>query len=424
MASTHHHDDTLNSLFFKDLINIYPVSERAYNCTSISDLEYAKLGVLRCISHAKTGQEFLQHHADQGQADINPGHFFKALKSARRLANVTSLNSLLLPVMRERCDDPFADFEELKDFDIYAADGHYQHAAAHDPKRGKEGGQTIATAHFFRLDLRCHHLGYIALGEPDAGKKKTHDVPVIKRATTETLRNGAENGRKVIYAWDKACIDYRLWHRLKHNSGIYFLTVEKSNSAAEVLSSNMIDPADPRNEGICGDHLVGTSNGVTLRRIDYTDPRDGTRYTYLTNEMNLPAHQLVIIYKCRWDIEKAFGELKGKMEERKSWASGPEAKRAHGQFECLAHNLTLLAEREMKQLGYEDKVEIKKGILRGKTRRNREGKPMSEASNFIGKAVVRATQRTVRFIRWLRGHIYSEAPLEVSAVRLAKVWGC
>jgi hypothetical protein len=424
MANTHHHHDTLNSLFFKDLIDIYPSSERAYRCSSISDLDFAKLGILRCISHAKTGQEFLQHHADQGEADIDPGHFFKALKSARRLANITSLNSLLLPVMRGRCNDPFADFEELGDFDIYAADGHYQHAAAHDPKRGNDGGQTIATAHFFRLDLRSHHLGYIALGEPAVGKKKTHDITVIKRATTETLRNGAEKGRKVIYAWDKACIDYHLWHTLKHNSGIYFITIEKSNSAAEVRSRNLIDPADPRNEGISGDHLVGNSNGATLRRISYTDPRDGTHYTYLTNELTLPAYQLVIIYKCRWDIEKAFGELKGKMEERKSWASSPEAKRAHGQFECLAHNLTLLVEWEMKALGYEDEVEMKKGATRGKTRSNREGKPMAAAANFIGKAVVRATQRTVRFIRWLRGHIYSEAPLRVSAVRLAAVWTC
>ena len=34
------------------------------------------------------------------------------------------------------------------------------------------------------------------------------------------------------------------------------------------------------------------------------------------------------------------------------------------------------------------------------------------------------TQRTVRFIRWLRAHIYSEAHLGVSAARLARVWGC
>jgi hypothetical protein len=47
------------------------------------------------------------------EADIDPGHFFKVLKSPRRLANITSLNALLLPVMRRRCDDPFARFGEL-----------------------------------------------------------------------------------------------------------------------------------------------------------------------------------------------------------------------------------------------------------------------------------------------------------------------
>jgi transposase len=67
--------------------------------------------------------------------------------------------------------------------------------------------------------------------------------------------------------------------------------------------------------------------------------------------------QLVIIYKCKWDIEKVFHQLKSKMEERKSLASSPEAKRAHGQFEYLAHNLLLFAEREMNSLGLEDEVE-------------------------------------------------------------------
>jgi hypothetical protein len=46
--------------------------------------------------------------------------------------------------MRRRCDDPFARFGELDDFDIYAADGHYQHAATHDPKPGNNSvSQTI-----------------------------------------------------------------------------------------------------------------------------------------------------------------------------------------------------------------------------------------------------------------------------------------
>jgi len=34
--------------------------------------------------------------------------------------------------------------------------------------------------------------------------------------------------------------------------------------------------------------------------------------------MTLPAHQLVIIYKCRWDIEKASPNLKSAKKGRES----------------------------------------------------------------------------------------------------------
>ena len=112
------------------------------------------------------------------------------------------------------------------------------------------------------------------------------------------------------------------------------------------------------------------------------------------------------------------------MEERKSWASNPEVKRAHGQFGCLARNLPLLAEREMKEFGLEDEVEKKKQGQRSKTRCNREGHPIAEVGNFIAMAIRRATRRTVRFIRWIRAHIHSEAPLSQSMARLTAVWNC
>lgn len=421
MANIHDPDRSLNSLFFNPLIEVYHSSEKQYNCRGISDFEFAKLGVLRCLSHTKTGHGFLQHHADHGGIDLDPSHFFKALQSNRRLANLRSLNELLRDTMRRELGDPFASFEELDGFDLYAADGHYHHAAAFDPKPAA-GEKSHATGHFFRLDLRSHHLGHIDLGEPGAGKKRIHDLTVIKRADKDCLRNHAPKGRKVLYAWDKACIDYQLWDRLKRTAGIYFLTREKSNSALEICSTNQIDPGDPRNEGITGDYLVGPNNGPALRRITYIDPADGEHYCYITNEMTLPAYQLVIIYRHRWDIEKVFHQLKSKMEERKSWASSPAAKRQHAVFECLSHNLSLLVEEEMKRRGLRDEVEQQKAKGRVAYRTNRDGKPMAKRQNFIGKAITRATQRTVRFIRWLQAALYRPCPLEQAIARLKRVW--
>ena len=65
-------------------------------------------------------------------------------------------------------------------------------------------------------------------------------------------------------------------------------------------------------------------------------------YTYLTNDFTLPAYQVVLLYKYRWDIEKIFHQLKSKMHERKSWACSLAAKQSHAIFECLAQNLLLL----------------------------------------------------------------------------------
>ena len=422
MATIHDTNTTLNSLFFKPLSDIYPGSLRQYSCTSISDLDFAKLGVLRCVSHAKTGQQFLQHHADQGREDIDPGHFFKTLQSKRRLANLSSLNELLRGTMANELPDPFAAFKELSGYDIYAGDGHYHHAAAFDPKLATSTGKSNATGHFFRLDMRSHHLGYLDLGVPDYGKKRTHDITVIKRATTATLRNNAPKGRKILYVWDKACIDYGMWSHLKHSAGIYFITREKSNSAATISSANLIDPTDPRNEGIESEHFVSPSYGEALRRITYTDPADATTYVYLTNEMKIPAYQLVVIYKQRWDIEKVFHQLKSKMEERKSWASSESAKRHHALFECLAHNLCLLMELEMNSRGLRDEVEANKSKGREGSRRNRQGEAMEKATNFIGKAITRASQRTVRFIRWLQAALYHQGSLSEAMAMLKRVW--
>jgi len=57
--------------------------------------------------------------------------------------------------------------------------------------------------------------------------------------------------------------------------------------------------------------LVGTSNGVQLLLIVYVVPADDTTYTYLTNEMTIPAYQLCFLYKKSWDIEASGAKWTG-----------------------------------------------------------------------------------------------------------------
>ena len=428
MAHAQHVDNEFSSRFFADVFQLYPQSSRPYRCADISDIHYCQLGVLRCLSSSTTGQEFLQYHADQGIANIEPGHFFKALKSPRRLVNITSLNDLLAGPMKQRIPDPYAQCGQLDDWDLYAVDGHYHHAACFDKKskNSKDELRAIATGHFFRMNMRNHHMSCLGMANPEDGKKKAHDMTVIKRSSADQLRNGAPKSRKVMLVWDKACIDYRHWFKLKHTYGIYFVTLEKSNSVAETCSVNLLDRDDPRNDGVISDHLVTTSTGVTLRRIIYINPQDGVTYTYLTNDNTLPAYQIVLLYKHRWDIEKIFHQFKSKMGERKSWASSLEAKQSHAIFECLAHNLLLLFEQYLGHSeGLRDELEEKKQQGRSKAPALAAVPTgiIRTAENFINTALSRATQRTQRFIRWVRVWIYKQAPWDASLARLREVWG-
>ena len=318
---------------------------------------------------------------DQGQAEIAPSHFFKSpQKPAPTRQHHLAQRPARRPDEAAGFADPYAQCEELDDWDIYAVDGHYHKAACFDPKSENSKGElrAIATGHFFRMNMRTHHMSCLGMANPEDGKKKAHDMTVIKRSSAEQLRNGAPKGRKVMLIWDKACIDYRHWFKLKHTYGIYFVTLEKSNSAAEICSIDLVDRSDPRNEGIVSDHLVATSNGVTLRRIVYINPEDGVTYTYLTNDNTLPAYQIVLLYKHRWDIEKIFHQFKSKMDERKSWASSLDAKQSHAIFECLAHNLLLLFEQYLGQSeGLRDELEEKKQQGRARVKGSPPSRPAS-----------------------------------------------
>ena len=130
----------------------------------------------------------------------------------------------MAPKVAAYSSDPYADFDELKGWEIYAVDGHYQEHACHDPIfQNNKGEDTYApTGHFFRMNLRTHHMSVLDTmkSDPDLGRKKEHDARIIQRATTDAMRNNAPTGTKVLLVWDKACVDYESWFKLKHQAGV------------------------------------------------------------------------------------------------------------------------------------------------------------------------------------------------------------
>ena len=107
--------------------------------------------------------------------------------------------------------------------------------------------------------------------------------------------------------------------------------------------------------------------------------------------------------------QKSFDEFKNKFFERKAWASKAEAKTTQANFLCMAHNLCLLVEHELEtKHNLHNEAENKRRAKRQAVQK----KELAEAAKpqiWINTLQRRATQLSVKFVRWLGEMMFSNA---------------
>jgi len=131
-------------------------------------------------------------------------------------------------------------------------------------------------------------------------KLKEHDMSALKRTEPEDLRRGAPKGRKVLWIWDKAGIDFAQWHKWKRANGIYFLSLAKKNMRPETLAEWNWDPESPVNRGVLSDREVSTTAHVSIRQVRYHDPSKDTEFTFITNlPTSVPPGVVAQLYRMR-----------------------------------------------------------------------------------------------------------------------------
>jgi hypothetical protein len=348
--------------------------------------------------------------------EVQVGPYFETLASPRRLSMVAECSALL----RRRVDalrpSPLSQFEALTSFELYAGDGHYLEHATHDPMQGETHWPT---GHFFALNLKSQSLFPLVLADL-AQRKKEQDLRALKRQSVAMLRQGAGKGRKVMWVWDKAAVDFPFWQERKA-SGIYFLSLRKKGMCLEVQTERVIDVAQPINQGVTADRVVTDRRGIRVREITFHNPCDGEVYVYLTTEMTLEPGLLALLYKTRWEIEKVFDETKTKLAEKKSWATTTTAKQMQAHFVAIVHNLLLLLGDWHQQQGVENTAELqrrKKRLDQQETELQKTGQTLP----LVYRILQRFTQATFKLIRWLRVHWHRPTSLPQALLQLRSLY--
>ena len=406
-----HQSNTVNEAFFHPLLGLAAGSSHAWPCPEFPDADYVYCGVQRVLESCESGRAFLQEHGHRWKNTPTQSNYFATLHSKRRVALLADVNRSVLGSANKLLPDRLAEIAELAGYDCFAADGHWHKAAAHD---ARHEGTKMAVGHFYSLNLSTHTLRHLAAGQG----WHEHDMSALKRIKPKGLRQGVPQGRRVLIVYDKAGIDFAYWKRCRQECAVYFLSRVKENMILEWQESTDWDKTDPRNRGVFEDTRVRTRDGHALRMICYLDPISGKAFEFLTNEMDLPPGVLVELYRRRWNVEKVFDAIKNKLGETKAWASSLTAKETQAQFLSLTHNLLLLYEQALEtHHGVENHSEDK--------RRQQRMEQCVATSAKVGKPIStlilqarRATQRSVKFIRWIRQSIRDQVAEATAVPRL------
>ena len=174
-----HPASTFARSFFAPQLALLADAENGRACPELSDEDWLRLGVRRAIEDHPSGRAFLQHLALGGADAPAHSHFFETLKSTRRLALVAEVSNGLAGGLPALPGDWWGCVPELANFDVYAGDGHFHAAAAHDPRDAQDGCKD-ALGHFFSLNLRSHALAHLTVAD-QAARCKEHDMRALKR---------------------------------------------------------------------------------------------------------------------------------------------------------------------------------------------------------------------------------------------------
>lgn len=404
---------TVDEAFFQPLTGLIAASPHTRPCPEFTDEQWLRLGLRRVLEPVESGRAFLQEHGPRFADTPGRTNYFHALASERRRDLARGVNLALIATAT--MPDRLAEIPELAKYECFALDGHWHKAATHDPRHE---GTKMAVGHFYSLDLRGHQLRHLAVGEG----LHEHDMSVLKRMKPLGLRQAVPKGRRVLIVYDKAGIDFDFWKRCRHECAVYFVSRVKEGMVYDWIESRLVDRRDARNRGVSEDRVVMTREGHRMRIIYYSDPESAKAYEFLTNEMELPPGVIVELYRRRWEAEKVFDEIKNKLGEKKAWATSLVAKTVQGQMVAITHNLMVIYEHRLERdHGVSNTAEDErrdKRTAQMKTLATQAGRPISS----LLLSARRATQRSVKFVRWLRHALRENLAEAVAAPRLTSLY--
>ena len=186
------------------------------------------------------------------------------------------------------------------------------------------------------LDLRGSIPVFISISDG-----KMADVRVLDELVLEP---GA------FYVMDRGYVDFQRLHRFVPASAFY-VTRSKSNLQFRRVESRAVVVGT----GIRSDQIVWLRNFSSvkhypdkLRRIRYVDEETGKSLVFLTNNFELPALIIALLYKSRWQVELFFKWIKQNLRIKHFFGNSDNAVKTQIWISVAVYVLVAIVKKELK----------------------------------------------------------------------------
>lgn len=170
---------------------------------------------------------------------------------------------------------------------------------------------------------------------------KMHDVNVLDLITIVA---------DSFYILDRGYLDYVRLYRI-HKAEAYFITRTKKNMNFERLYSAKVD----KSSGLICDQTIKLKGFYVskdypekLRRIKYYDTEKDKTLIFLTNNFDLNALEIAMLYKHRWFIETFFKWIKQHLKIKSFWGRTLNAVKIQIWIAISVYVIVLIVKKKLK----------------------------------------------------------------------------
>lgn len=170
---------------------------------------------------------------------------------------------------------------------------------------------------------------------------KVHDVNILDIISFE---------KGSFYIVDKGYVDFSRLHKL-HTQGSFFVTRAKDNMRFKRMYSRKVD----KTTGVQYDQIgkletfkSRKSYPDKFRRIKYYDKEQDRVFIFITNNIDLKAEEIALLYKKRWEIELFFKWMKQHLKIKSFWGTTLNAVKIQVYCAVIAYCLVAIVGYKLK----------------------------------------------------------------------------